>query len=96
MTTPTPPVRHLWRNFWRLFKPYWVSREGLKGWGLLLLILGLTATTIYFLTDLNVWRNRFWDAIQNYNLPIFKAELLYFCILVTILVLVQNYQSYFR
>ena len=39
---------------------------------------------------------RFWEAIQNYNLPIFKAELLYFCILVTILVLVQNYQSYFR
>ena len=35
----TPPVKHLWPNFWRLLKPYWVSPAGRKGWLLLVVVL---------------------------------------------------------
>ena len=38
--TPTPPVKHLWRNFWMLLKPFWASKEG-KAKGLLLLVIVL-------------------------------------------------------
>ena len=41
-----PPVKHLWPNFWRLLKPYWVSKEGRKGWVQLLHILVLTGGSV--------------------------------------------------
>lgn len=96
MTTTTPPVRHLWRNFWRLLKPFWVSPEGRKGWLLLLLILILTGGSVYLAKTFNSWYNDFYNSMQNYDLPGFQKSLLIFCGLATLHVVVSVYLSYFR
>ena len=74
-----PPVKHLWPNFWRLLKPYWVSKEGRKGWVLLLLILVLTGGSVYLAKAFNSWYNDFYNSMQNYDLPGFQKSLLLFC-----------------
>ena len=65
-----PPVKHLWSNFWRLLKPYWVSKEGRKGWVLLLLILVLTGGSVYLAKAFNSWYNDFYNSIAcNSRIP---------------------------
>ena len=91
-----PPVKHLWPNFWRLLKPYWVSKEGRKGWVLLLLILILTGGSVYLAKSFNSWYNDFYNSMQNYDLPGFKKSLLIFCGLASLHVVVSVYLSYFR
>jgi ABC-type uncharacterized transport system, permease and ATPase components len=91
-----PPVKHLWPNFWRLLKPYWVSKEGRKGWVLLLLILVLTGGSVYLAKAFNSWYNDFYNSMQNYDLPGFQKSLLLFCGLATLHVVVSVYLSYFR
>jgi len=95
--TPTPPVKHLWRNFWMLLKPFWASKEGkTKGLLLLLVVLGLTAGSVYLQKVLNSWHNQFYNSIQSYDFPEFKSLLLTFCWLAAIWVLVGVHRTYFN
>ena len=95
--TPTPPVRHLWRNFWMLLKPFWASKEGkTKGLLLLLVVLALTAGAVYLQKKLNTWYNEFYNSIQTYNFPEFQSLLLTFCGLAAIWVLVGVHRTYFN
>ena len=91
-----PPVKHLWPNFWRLLKPYWVSAEGRKGWLLLMVILTLMGGSVYLSKRFNEWYNTFYNSLQDYNLPGFTDSLVMFCILATIHVVVAVYLSYFQ
>lgn len=91
-----PPVKHLWSNFWRLLKPYWVSPAGRKGWLLLLVVLVLMAGSVYLSKRFNEWYNGFYNALQDYNLPGFTDSLVMFCILATIHVVVSVHLSYFQ
>ena len=95
--TPTPPVRHLWRNFWMLLKPFWASKEGkTKGLLLLVVVLALTAGSVYLQKVLNNWHNQFYNSIQSYDFPEFKSLLLTFCWLAAIWVLVGVHRTYFN
>ncbi len=95
--TPTPPVRHLWRNFWMLLKPFWASKEGkTKGLLLLVVVLALTAGSVYLQKVLNSWHNQFYNSIQGYDFPEFKSLLLTFCWLAAIWVLVGVHRTYFN
>ncbi len=95
--TPTPPVKHLWRNFWMLLKPFWASKEGkTKGLMLLVVVLALTAGSVYLQKVLNSWHNQFYNSIQGYDFPEFKSLLLTFCWLASIWVLVGVHRTYFN
>lgn len=95
--TPTPPVRHLWRNFWMLLKPFWASKEGkTKGLLLLFVVLALTAGAVYLQKRLNTWYNEFYNSIQTYNFPEFQSLLLTFCGLAAIWVVVGVHRTYFN
>ncbi len=95
--TPTPPVKHLWRNFWMLLKPFWASKEGkTKGLMLLVVVLALTAGSVYLQKVLNSWHNQFYNSIQGYDFPEFKSLLLTFCWLAAIWVLVGVHRTYFN
>lgn len=91
-----PPVKHLWPNFWRLLKPYWVSAEGRTGWLLLMVILTLMGGSVYLSKRFNEWYNTFYNSLQDYNLPGFTDSLVMFCILATIHVVVAVHLSYFQ
>lgn len=95
--TPTPPVKNLWRNFWMLLKPFWISKEGkTKGVLLLLVVLAMTAGSVYLQKVLNSWHNKFYNSIQGYDFPEFKSLLLTFCWLAAIWVLVAVHRTYFN
>ncbi|WP_316677967.1 ABC transporter ATP-binding protein/permease [uncultured Tolumonas sp.] len=95
--TPTPPVKHLWRNFWMLLKPFWASKEGkTKGLLLLLVVLALSAGSVYLQKVLNSWHNQFYNSIQGYDFPEFKSLLLTFSWLAAIWVLVGVHRTYFN
>lgn len=82
--------------FWRMLVSYWGCKDSLKSWGLLFLIISLTGGSVYLATAINAWYKVFWDAIQNYDLPGFKHQLVIFAILATIHVLVSVYNTYLK
>lgn len=90
------PLKKSIAAFCRILTPYWKSRQSLKGWFYLVLIVSLTSGAIYLATAINSWYKRFWDTIQNYDVDGFKHELMIFAILATIHVLVSVYNAYLR
>ena len=84
------------RSFFRIAVPYWKSRDSIRAWILLALIIGLTAGAIWIATAINSWYKAFWDTIQNYDIPGFKHQLLIFVILASIHVVVSVYNAYLR
>ena len=84
------------RSFFRIAVPYWKSRDSIRAWILLALIIGLTAGAIWIATAINAWYKAFWDTIQNYDIPGFKHQLLIFVILASIHVVVSVYNAYLR
>jgi vitamin B12/bleomycin/antimicrobial peptide transport system ATP-binding/permease protein len=57
--------KHFWRQFWRLFKPYWFSEE--KGVARLLLfsVVALTLGIVYMEVLFNRWNNDFYNSLQD-------------------------------
>jgi vitamin B12/bleomycin/antimicrobial peptide transport system ATP-binding/permease protein len=80
---------------WRLAIPYFRSEERWSGRLLLgaVILFELAIVAIHVL--LNKWNSRFFNAIQDRNLDSFKGELLYFCMLAAIFVVLAVYQQYF-
>ena len=52
--------------------------------------LGIVAITVL----LNQWNNRFYNALQERNWDTFVSELLYFCVLAAIFIVLAVYQLY--
>lgn len=90
------PLKLSLKSFWNLLTPYWTSKDSLVSWFILILIIALTAGSVYIATAINSWYRSFWDALEQYNLPEFKHELIIFCILATIHVLVTVYNSFLK
>lgn len=75
MKDKAPTVRHLFRNFWRIAKPYWVSEDKFYAWGLLALVIGLSLGIVYMNVQFNSWYNEFYNTLQNLDAKGFKAAL---------------------
>src|SRR5262249_58390061 len=52
--------------------------------------LGIVALNVMF----NQWTNRFYNALQEYQWDTFVSELLWFCMLATIFIVLAVYQLY--
>jgi putative ATP-binding cassette transporter len=81
---------------WGLIKPYWVSDDKWKAWGLLALVVAMNMTMVAANVWFNNWQRTFFDAIQQYNYPVFKHSLLQFTIIALALILLGSYRTYFR
>lgn len=90
------PLKISLKAFIKLLLPYWKSKDSLISWFMLALIIALTSSLVYIAKSVNSWYQRFWDALEQYNMPIFKHELVIFCILATVNVLVATYNSYLK
>ncbi|HWK46499.1 MAG TPA: ABC transporter ATP-binding protein/permease [Stellaceae bacterium] len=80
-----PPRRRVDRRFfrdaWELTKPYWSSSP--ERWSARLLLAGIIALNlfqVYLQVWLNEWRGLFFDALQEYNEPVFVRQLIRFSI----------------
>ncbi|WP_348945322.1 ABC transporter ATP-binding protein/permease [Chitinibacter sp. FCG-7] len=91
-----PTVRHLFRNFWRIAKPYWVSEDKLHAWGLLALIISLSLGLVYMNVQFNKWNNDFYNSLQDYNLPAFKAAIIKFGYLAAAYIVIAVHAIWFQ
>jgi putative ATP-binding cassette transporter len=88
-TTPTP--KHA---VWQLIKPFWVSEEKLRAWAMLIAIVALSLGLVYISVLINQWNQVFYDALQNKNYPVFKAQLWRFTYLALIFIVLAVYKIY--
>ena len=81
---------------WGLIKPYWVSEDRWRAWGLLVIVIAMNMTMVAANVWFNRWQGIFFDAIQQYNYPVFKHSLLQFTVIALALILLGSYRTYFR
>jgi len=86
-----PPRRRVDRRFfrdaWELTKPYWLLSD--ERWGarfLLAGIIGLNLFQVYLQVWLNEWRGLFFNALQEYDEPVFVRQLIRFCVFAAIFI----------
>ena len=81
-------------TIWRLALPYFRSEDRWAGRALLAAViimeLGIVTINVLF----NQWTNRFYNALQEYQWGTFISELLWFCLLATIFIVLAVYQLY--
>ncbi len=83
-----------WRDFWTLFKPYWFSEERVIARLLLFSIIALTLASVYMDVQFNAWYNLFYNTLQDKNKSEFYYQLLRFCILAAIYIVIYVYSTY--
>jgi vitamin B12/bleomycin/antimicrobial peptide transport system ATP-binding/permease protein len=90
----TQEKRRVLRDAWRITKPYFVSEEKWKAWGLLAAVIALNLASVYISVRINEWRNDFYNALQNFNEQEFFHQLLIFSVLAGIDIIMLVYQVY--
>lgn len=83
-----------WREVWQLIRPYWVSEEKVSAWTRLLAIVVLTLAAVYLNVLFNEWNRVFYDALQNRNYAVFKAQLIRFSYLAFIYIAIAIFRIY--
>lgn len=91
-----PRVRHLWRHFWLLAKPYWTSDEKWRAIGLLTLVIALSLGMVFMNVQFNSWYNVFYDTLQKLDAVGFKAAIIKFTWLALIAIAISVYAFYFQ
>ncbi|MEL5298212.1 ABC transporter ATP-binding protein/permease [Serratia nevei] len=87
----TPLQKHA---VWQLIKPFWVSEERWRAWMMLIAIVALSLGLVYISVQINQWNQVFYDALQNKNYPVFKAQLWRFTYLALIFIVLAVYKIY--
>src|SRR5262245_21501690 len=79
---------------WRLASPYFYSEDRWPGRILLAAVVAIELAIVAINVVLNQWNARFYNAIQERNWDSFVSELLFFCVLAVIFILLAVYQLY--
>ena len=79
---------------WRLAIPYFRSEDRWAGRGLLAAVIAIELSIVAITVLLNQWNSRFYNALQEKNWDTFVSELLYFCVLAAIFIVLAVYQLY--
>src|SRR6266550_2675775 len=69
-----------------LVRPYWVSEERWSARGLLAIIIATNLAIVYVNVLFSNWNNRFYNALQQHDLRMFSHELVYFCALAAVFI----------
>ena len=81
-------------TIWRLAVPYFRSEDRLAGRLLLLAIVLIELSIVAINVLINQWNNRFYNALQDRNWDAFVSEMLFFCLLAGLFILLAVYQLY--
>ena len=81
-------------TIWRLAAPYFSSEDRWPGRILLACVIAAELAIVALDVMFNYWNARFFNAIQEKNWDNFTAELLFFCVLATVYIVLQVYQLY--
>jgi putative ATP-binding cassette transporter len=86
----------LLRDAWSLAKPYWVSDDKWRAWGLLVAVVGLNLVSVFINVRLNIWRNAFYNTLQQLDERGFFVQLGVFTGLAVAWIGVVVYQLYLQ
>ncbi len=81
-------------TIWGLAIPYFRSEDRWPGRILLASVIGIELGLVAIDVLINQWNARFFNAIQDHNWDAFVGELLYFCMLAAIFIVMAVYQLY--
>jgi putative ATP-binding cassette transporter len=79
---------------WRIAIRYFRSEDKWAGRGLLAAVIVIQLLQVAIDVMINAWRNRFYNALQQYDWDAFVRELLIFCALAAVGVVLAVYQLY--
>ena len=77
-----------------LTAPYFRSEEKWKARGMLLAIVALNLGAVYMLVQINEWYRVFYDALQNKDQAVFWQQIVRFCWLALIYIVIAVYKFY--
>src|SRR5262245_34796608 len=89
-------TRGFLKAFWRLTKPYWVSRERRAGLTLLAVVVGLALALVWLEVQFNTWNKDFFNALQDKDQAEFFRQLGMFTLLAVLYILMGVYRAYFQ
>jgi len=84
------------REAWRLAWPYFASDEKWPAAGLLASVVALNLVYVWLTVRLNQWNNAFYNALQEYNWPVFWWQFAIFGMIAAAIIAVLVYQSYLQ
>jgi putative ATP-binding cassette transporter len=79
---------------WRLAVPYFKSEDRWAGRALLAAVIAMELCKVAVDVLINLWNNRFYNALQDKNWDAFVYELSYFCVLAAAYIGLAVYQLY--
>ena len=79
---------------WRLSVPYFRSEDRWPGRILLAAVIAMELTLVAVNVILNLWYNRFYNALQDRNWNAFISLILFFCALAAIYIVLAVYKTY--
>lgn len=82
------------RRVGRLTAPYFRSDEKWKARGLLVAIVALNLGAVYMLVQINEWYRVFYDALQNKDQAVFWQQIMRFCWLAVVYIVIAVYKFY--
>jgi vitamin B12/bleomycin/antimicrobial peptide transport system ATP-binding/permease protein len=85
---------NLFREFWVIAKPYWVSEERWQARGLLAIIITLNLAIVWVNVSLNAWNGEFYNALQDKKFDLFKSLILQFGGWALLFIVLTVYQQY--
>jgi len=88
--------RGVWREAWRLAKPYWGSDDKWWAWGLLAAVIVLNLATVAVTFRINLWQGAVFNALQQYDYHEFIYQLGVFAVLSALYVVFWVYQLYLQ
>ena len=81
-------------TIWRIASPYFRSEDRWPGRLLLAAVIAIELAVVGINVLLNAWNNDFYNALQDKNWNAFVYQLGYFCVLASLLIVLQVYQLY--
>ena len=79
---------------WRISAPYFRSEDKWAGCSLLAAVIAIELALVGNSVLFNQWRNRFYNALQEKSWDGFVREMIVFCVLAAVLVVLQVYSLY--
>ena len=87
-------IRSTLATVWRIAAPYFRSEDRWAGRGLLAAVIAIELAIVGITVLLNQWNSRFYNALQERNWDAFVSEIIYFCVLAAIFIVLAVYQLY--
>ncbi|KRR29898.1 ABC transporter ATP-binding protein/permease [Bradyrhizobium retamae] len=87
-------IRSTLAAVWRISAPYFRSEDKWAGRGLLAAVIAIELAIVGINVLINQWNARFYNALQDRNWDSFVSEIIYFCVVVSIFVVLAVYQLY--